>query len=141
MHAIDPLYSVCGLVGGLLVGMTGVGATQHQLASSGASAGGGTRTHSSLLKRQVPGRLGFTGGRVRSIIPHSTDPGAGVEPALPRSERGVLPLDDPGTVVWAMWPGPGSNRHALLAARFKLAASSSSATGPGPERGEGVEPS
>ncbi len=25
MHAIDPLYSVCGFVGGLLVGMTGVG--------------------------------------------------------------------------------------------------------------------
>src|SRR5437667_394368 len=25
MHAIDPLYSVCGFAGGLLVGMTGVG--------------------------------------------------------------------------------------------------------------------
>jgi uncharacterized protein len=25
MHAIDPLYSVCGFVGGLLVGVTGVG--------------------------------------------------------------------------------------------------------------------
>src|SRR6266480_7404882 len=25
MHAIDPLYSVCGFVGGLLVGMTGAG--------------------------------------------------------------------------------------------------------------------
>src|SRR6266705_7214194 len=25
MHAIDPLYSVCGFVGGALVGMTGVG--------------------------------------------------------------------------------------------------------------------
>src|SRR5438094_9033906 len=25
MQAIDPLYSVCGFVGGLLVGMTGVG--------------------------------------------------------------------------------------------------------------------
>jgi len=26
MHVIDPLYSVCGFVGGLLVGMTGVAA-------------------------------------------------------------------------------------------------------------------
>ncbi len=35
MHAIDPLYSVCGFVGGLLVGMTGVGGGSLMIGVSG----------------------------------------------------------------------------------------------------------
>jgi hypothetical protein len=56
------------------------------------SAGGGSRTHNNPLKRRTLYHLSYTSSLL-ILTPERKVPGAGIEPTLPRSERGVLPLN------------------------------------------------